>query len=97
MPDSWQFLLLFGSNAIGWALACAYMLKSRKWERSYRGALRQYEGLLSAMKAPTPHQKAAETRRRKRIEDMRKHRLEMEMAIARDEAKRLLSTPGVGL
>jgi hypothetical protein len=83
MSDSWQIPFLFGSNVTGWALACAYMLKARKWEISYRGALRQYEGLLSAAKAPTPHQKAAETKRRKRIDEMRAKRLAMEADISR--------------
>ncbi len=74
MPDSWQFLLLFSSNAVGWATACAFLLRSRQWEMRY-GALKR------AADKPTPHQKAAETRRRKRVDEMRAHRIAMEADI----------------
>lgn len=58
----------------------------RRWFKSYREALRTY-GNLAKPPGPTPHQKAAATRRAARIEAMRKHRLALEASMQRDAAQ----------
>lgn len=71
----------------GWALAAVVWWKWRRMRRSYQKSLEAFATLLvestAAPKGPTPHQKAAETKKQKRLAEMRAHREAMLLDIAR--------------
>jgi len=76
-PVSWPGLrTLLTAVLLGWAV-CA-TVAGLHWMRSYRQALE-----LSRPQPPekTPHQRGAETRKRRTVEAMRERRMAMELAI----------------
>jgi len=67
------------------AIAAAGWLRARHWRRSYLAALAMVPAShLTPPQAKTPHQRGAETRKRRDLAAMRECRLAMERAIARD-------------
>ena len=88
--SDWQIPFLLVSAVIGWALAAALLIQRNQWRAAYEAQLNTVLDLLSEIARPvepTPHQKAAETKRRRQIERMRAHRLDMEADIARREGR----------
>ena len=67
------------------AVAAAGWLRARHWRRSYLAAVAMMPALhLTPPPAKTPHQRGAETRKRRDIAMMRECRMAMEQAMARD-------------
>lgn len=73
------YLVLAGAALVGWQQAY-------HWRRSYAQALELFRSLPKAPEK-TPHQRGAETRKRRTIEAMRERRLAMEAAIQRESGR----------
>jgi hypothetical protein len=75
---------------LAWAIVATLLAlwawwRSEHWRRSYLASLRLIPAMhLMPPPAKTPHQRGAETRRRRTIEAMRERRLAMEAAIGRE-------------
>lgn len=99
MPDSYVIPFLIGAAVLGWALACAMLLWARMWQGLWWKSQRHVSHLEKTLSRQTPHQKAAETKRRKAIAEARQHREAMQADIQRTRPSKLIckleTTPGV--
>lgn len=73
------YLVLAGAALVGWQQAY-------HWRRSYAQALELFRSLPRAPEK-TPHQRGAETRKRRELERLKAHREAMQRSI--DEASRV--------
>jgi len=71
-------LAIYAAVVTVWAIS--ETLSRLRWRRAYHRALALF-GTLPQPVGKTPHQKAAETRVRQRVEAMRKHRLALEASM----------------
>lgn len=78
--------LLIGWAAVASAAAALGWAWALHWRRSYLGALQLYRSLPKPPEK-TPHQRGAETRKRRTVEAMRERRLAMERAIVMESAR----------
>jgi hypothetical protein len=77
---------LLGWAVVATAVAMYALVRQAHWRRSYLASLRLIPAMhLMPPPAKTPHQRGAETRKRRTIEAMRERRLAMEEAIGREE------------
>lgn len=79
MPD-WQIPFLLFALAIAVAVACAWMLEAHR----LKARIAELEAAANKL---TPHQKAAETRRRRHSEWVKRHIVEVESTMGVEAAK----------